>query len=188
MQGQTSSYVLTTLQAAPSSAMLTTLANVKDELSITDATHDAFLTRAITQASALIARYCNRVFGVATWQDEFRPQRGVSGEGVRAANNPLTLARWPLVSVTSVVETVAGVPTPLVAGTDFEIDQGSLLPGDEGASRLYRLNEIGNPRTWPAAQIVVVYHAGYALPNDTDPNMPADLEDATLRLVTGRFR
>lgn len=188
MQGQTSGYVLTTVVAPPASSGLTTLANVKDELKITDTENDSFLNRAIPQASAAIARYCNRVFGKATWQDEFRLQRGIWGEGVKASNNPLTLARVPLVSVTSVVETVAGVDTTLVAGTDFEIEQASLLPGDEGAARLYRLNQLGNPRTWPSAKVVVVYVAGYALPGDTSPNMPPDLEDACLRLVTARFK
>jgi hypothetical protein len=258
MQGQTASYVLTTLVTAPASANLTTLANAKDDLDIpsTDVSNDSRLTRYITEESAAIARYCNRIFGLATWADEFRPQHGVRGEGVRAANNPLKLNKWPLAAKVitftgnthastlvdglnttaglasgqlmsgpgipagatiasvnvgasslllsvpataaatavplstgiSVVETAAGVDTGLTAGTDFEIDQGSLLPGDEGAGCLYRLNQHGNPRTWPAAKIVVVYQAGYSLPNDTSPNLPSDLEGICLRIVVGRYQ
>lgn len=259
MQGQTSSYVLTTLVTAPASSALTTLANVKDELDIpsTDTSNDNRLTRFIAEESASIARYCNRIFGLATWQDEFRPQKGVRGEGVRAAANPLQLTRWPLttaavaftgnthsnllidsiastaglrpgmpvfglgvpvaaviasvmptgimlskpatvsalaVAITaglSVVETIGGTSTQLVAGIDFEVETGSLLAGDEGASQLYRLNQLGHPRTWPPGQIVVIYQAGYALPNDSNPVtpvLPADLSSVCIRLVVWRFR
>lgn len=261
MQGQTSSYVITRMLAAPASALLTTLANVKDELTIlsTDISNDGSLTRMIGEESAKIARYCNRIFGLATWQDEFRPQRGVRGEGVRASTNPLMLSHYPLAngaavvftgnthsskvvdgiastagitagmivaatdgsipagttvrtvnpfslvltaaatsSVTgqtlsagmNVVETVAGTATWLEAGTDYEIELGTLLPGDEGVGRIYRLNELGNPKTWPAAMILVQYQAGYSLPNDTcqTPNLPLDLQSVCIRLVVGRYK
>lgn len=260
MQGQTSSYTLTTLLVPPATNWLTSLADVKDELDVTKDDQDKRLSRYISQESANIARHCNRIFGLAVWQDEFRPQHGVRGEGVRAALNPLTLARWPLtakvafvtgntystnvvdtLSTTaglysgqlifgagittgttilsvntagsrlllsqpatataigvalntgiSVVETVAGKSTTLVAGTDFQIDQGTLLPGDEGVGALYRLNEQGNPRTWPAAQIVVVYQSGYALPKSPVRNqiiaLPDDLSGACIEIVVGRYR
>jgi hypothetical protein len=258
MQGQTASYVLTTLVTAPASTGLTSLANIKDDLELDseDDENDEWLTRIIAQTSGQIARYCNRVFGLATWQDEFRPQRGVWSEGTKAADNPLVLRRWPVVlpapvlftgntygnttidtlstatglavgqlvsgpgiplgatiatlnvggnSLTlslpttatasaqpfstgiSVVETIAGVATGLTLGTDFEADTGSRVSGDEGASRLFRLNQQGNPRTWPAAMIQVVYQAGYALPNDSSPNLPEELEQACCLLIAARF-
>jgi hypothetical protein len=259
MHGLTASYVLTTLLAAPQSSALTTLANVKDELDLlaNDTSNDTRLNRFITEESDNIARYCNRVFGLATWSSEFRPQRGVRGEGVRGPVNPLKLPRWPLTTAAfaftgnthsnllidgiastqgllvgmpvfgvsipvgatlsavmpsgvllsapasataagvaftaglSVVETIADVSTVLVAGTDYAIDTGSLLPGDEGPACLYRLDENQNPKTWPAAKIVVIYQAGYALPQDADPTtptVPSNLESACIRLVVGRFR
>lgn len=260
MQGQTRSYVISSILTRPTSSCLATLAEVKDELSIpsTDESNDARLQRYINEESATIARYCNRVFGLATWQDEFRPAQGIGGEGTRAANNPLKLTKFPLAAtaiaftgnthlsslvdgITStnaleqgmsvfgagipagtsiqsvqpssillsnsatmiasavslsaglcVVETVAGTETQLVAGVDFEIDQGSLLAGDEGAACLYRLNEQGNPRTWPSAQILVTYQAGYLLPNDDEEceygiALPSDLEGTCIRIVVGRF-
>lgn len=187
MQSQTASYVITTLVTPPATSALTTLEAVKLKMRKSETADDPFFAAAIVQQSAVIARYCNRVFGRATWQDEFRPQRGIGGEGVRAAVNPLVLTRVPLVSVTSVVETIAGTATTLVAGTDYEIDAGSLLPGDEGASRLFRLNDNGNPRTWPAAQITVVYVAGYALPEDASPNLPPELQLAADRLVVMEY-
>lgn len=260
MQGQTSSYVITTLITAPASYCLTTLANVKDELTIVDDNFNGTLTRYINEESANLAGSCNRVFGLATWQDEFRPQRGVWGEGVRAAVNPLKLSRWPVTAKTEsftgnthssqtvdglsstigiyagqlifgpgivigttvlsvnvaasslqlsiaataaatgvalntgiqVIETKATNVTTLAAGVDFQIDQGTLMPGDEGMSSLYRLNEIGHSRTWPAGKITVVYQAGYALPGRPQQNqiasLPADLEGACLELITARFR
>jgi hypothetical protein len=265
MQGQIRSYVLTTLVTAPSSGNLTTLANARDDLDIddpNDTSNDARLTRYITEESSVIASYCNRVFGLATWQDEFRPQRGVWGEGVGGAVNPLKLTRWPLavnviaftgnthssalvdglsstsglvtgqlvsgpgiaagttitsvntgafslqlsapalatasvVSLStgiSVVESIAGTDTGLTAGVDFEIATGTGLPGDEGISALYRLNNQGNPKTWPAAKIVVVYQAGYLLPQQSGSNLngaqtvPPDLEGVCLRIVADRFR
>lgn len=261
MHGMTASYAITTLVTAPASSQLTTLVNVHDELDIpaTDTSNDNRFTRFITEESDDIARYCNRVFGLATWASEFRPQRGIGGEGVRGSLNPLKLPKWPffgavalftgnthtsnlidglssttglasgqliggpginagttIVSVNvgasslvlsapatatalavalntgiSVAETKANVVTGLTAGTDFEIDAGSLLPGDEGASCLYRLDENAIPRSWPAAKIVVVYQAGYALPNDSTSTavpIPSNLESACIRLVVGRYR
>lgn len=262
MHGLTASYVITTLVTPPATSQLTTLSNVKDELDLTsiDTGNDARLTRFIAEESDGIARYCNRVFGYALWQSEFRPQRGVRGEGVRGLVNPLKLPKWPLVapvvaftgntyssnlvdtlstttglavgqlvsgpgitaattiasinvgaaSLTlsapafataaavnlstgiSITETHANVVTGLTAGVDFEIDAGSLLPGDEGASCLYRLDQNQNPRTWPACQIMVVYQAGYALPNDSSPPVattpiPSNLEGVCIRLVVWRF-
>lgn len=262
MHGLTSSYVISTLVTPPASSLLTTLANVKDELDIVanDTSNNARLTRFITEESDGIARYCNRVFGFATWQDEFRPQRGVRGEGVRGSTNPLKLKRWPFAGAViqftgntyssnlvdglstttglavgqlmsgpgipagttiasinvgaaslqlsapaiatatgvslntgiSVAETIASNVSGLTAGKDFEIDAGSMLPGDEGNGFLYRLDQNGKPRTWPATKIVVVYQAGYELPNDnlTAPAVaiPSNLEGACINLVVWRFR
>ena len=260
MQGQTSSYVITALMSPPTSTNLTTLEHVKDDLDIADSSNDARLSRYVAEESANIARHCNRVFGLATWQDEFRPQRGVWGEGVRSANNPLKLTKWPvatgaiefsgnthanklidgiastaglvigmpvfgdsipvgatiaavmpygillslaatatvssasLVAGLSITEMVAGNSKTLIPLTDFEVDAGSLLPGDEGASTVYRLNELGNPKTWPPARITVIYQAGYVLPGqDVDcsatgaKTLPADLESACIRIVVGRY-
>lgn len=260
MQGQNATYVTTQLVTAPTSAALTSLGNVKDDLDIKagDTSNDARLTRYINEESAGIARECNRIFGLATWQDTVRLSRGVLGEGVRVNNNPLTLAKWPLSgapvnfvgnlngtrlvtgiastaglvqgmpvagtgiqagctlasvqpsSVTlslaatatqaavqlsagmSVVETISGVDNLRLYGTDYEIDTGSLLPGDEGTSRLYRLTDYGHPRAWEGEKVTILYQAGYALPGQRCPpgaaQLPADLSAACARLVVMRYR
>jgi len=259
MQGQTSSYVTTTLVTAPASAALASLDTVRDELDFKEDETDENerLTRFINEESAGIARYCNRIFGLATWQDQFRLTGGIWGEGVRAANNPLKLTRFPLVgppvvftgnthsnrmidgissttglavgqsvfgavpsgttiaAVTpyavmlsanatstaagvqftagmSVVETVATVDYTRAYGTDYEVETGSMLPGDEGPARVYRLNERGNPKTWHGQKVVIIYQAGYALPDDDNlqgvRSLPDDLEAACVQMVVTRYR
>ncbi len=77
---------------------LTTLAVAKSELSIqaSDTSKDAFLSRAITQASSVIASYCDRVFQAEVVQDEFfidqYPYPWQLPGGVRE----ISLSRWPL--------------------------------------------------------------------------------------------
>ena len=56
--------ILKTVLAPAADFDLTDLATVKDELNIpsTDTSNDTWLARAISQVSAIISRYCNRVF------------------------------------------------------------------------------------------------------------------------------
>jgi len=76
---------------------LTDLATVHDELSlpITDTSNDAFLSRAITQASKVIANYCNRVFALEGVQDQIYLQQDPYPWQVPGGVNPLQLSRWP---------------------------------------------------------------------------------------------
>ncbi len=80
---------------------------------------------------------------------------------------PLTLARWPLISVTSVTED----STLLVVGTDYLVDY------DNG--QLTRLDTSGFPCSWHPLPLTVVYVAGFSV-------TPADVEDAIIRMVTKR--
>ncbi len=78
---------------------LTDLATVRDELSITtnDTSNDAFLSRAITQASTAISNYCNRVFAVEAVQDQIFIQQDAYPFQVPGGVHALQLSRWPLV-------------------------------------------------------------------------------------------
>lgn len=193
MQGQTASYIVTTLVTPPPSADLVSLKTWKSKFNVTNKDTDDFLRQTITECSHQAARHCNRIFGLASWRDTFRPQRGIWEDGVRGKTNPLTLTRWPLVTVTSVVETINGTATTLVAGTDFEIAAGSMLPGDEGPAQLYRLDANNHPRNWAADLIVVAYQTGYALPSVTGTvpagvqPLPWDISDAVSRMVASRY-
>jgi hypothetical protein len=82
---------------------LTDLATAHDELDLpmSDTSKDAFLSRAITQDSALIANYCNRVFAVEAVQDQIFLRQGWQGFALNPYV-PLQLSRWPLVNSTPV--------------------------------------------------------------------------------------
>ena len=169
--------IASTVLAAAPSYDLTTLANIKDDLAIpaTDTSSDATLGRFITEQSALVAQYCNRVFAVETVQDVIIPDRDPYPYQVTGMVAELQLSRWPVVSITSVVDqVVTGVSTPLLAGTDFMLDaaRGHLAKIDPNT---------GNPTAWAPDQYTIQYQAGYA-------SVPADLEMAVLRLVTARFK
>lgn len=170
------SYCLTTVNTPAASRLLTTLANVKAVLGITDGAQDTYLNLIIPQASAACENYCNRVFAQETLTDAFRLQYPWFPGFPDAHVAPLQLTRWPLVSVTSVIETDGqGVATTLTAGTDYESDMD--------AGQVFRLDTYGNPRNFATYRVAIQYVAGYALPGDVSPTMPADIEQAAIEMV-----
>lgn len=136
------------------SSRLTTLDAVKRELSITGTSEDARLLAYIDQASAVIADYLGRPLGQETVRETLR---------LSASSEVIMLSRWPVASVSSVVEDGA----TLVAA-DYEIDRSFAyrLLNDERAS-------------WPAVKIALTYVAGYDLPH----GVPAAIERAATQLV-----
>ncbi|MES5483581.1 hypothetical protein QMZ05_12555 [Bradyrhizobium sp. INPA03-11B] len=148
---------------------LVDLDTVKGALDLKDNKADAFLKKAIGFVSAEIAQFCNRVFPVETVEDDFWPARDPYPYQVPGGISPLQLSRWPLVSVASVVE---NGDTQLVQDTDFRIDatRGQLIRLD---GNLY-------PCLWAPWSIAVVFDAGFA-------TIPPDVEDAAVRMVTGRY-
>jgi hypothetical protein len=166
---------VTVVTTPASSYDLTDLATVRDELKIiNDTSDDAFLSRAITQASTAIANYCNRVFPVETLQDTFYPDPIYPAQGPLVGDS-LQLARWPLAAVTSVtVQHWDSTTVTLTEGVDFI--------QDAAVGGLVRLRAgTGFPCVWWRAVTTVVYQAGY-------PTIPADLVAAVLSVVTQRFQ
>lgn len=159
---------ITTVLTAADSYALTTLDVIRDELGVTDNSKNAKLQRWLTSASAAIAQYCNRVFPVETIQDEFWAQRDPAPVLIVGNIPVLQLSRWPVISVTSVVEN--GVT--LVEGTDFRVDKTN--------GQLIRLDLNVMPRRWPAWPIAVIYQAGFA-------TIPSDVEEAVIRMVKTRY-
>jgi len=102
---------------------LTDLATVKDELAIAtnDTTKDAFLSRAISQASAAIGNYCNRVFQVETIQEVVYPTMDAFPYQVPGNIAPLRLMRWPfvtnIVTIATSGNTTAGATVIPVSST-----------------------------------------------------------------------
>lgn len=159
--------ILTVTNAA-SSRDLTTLANVKAELDVTDGASNIILQRYISSASLAASQYCNRIFPVETVSEKFLfPEYW--NRMVREGVKPLQLSRWPIVAVTSVTENAI----LLVENTDYLVDKAN--------GQLTRLDSSAYPRSWSPLPLVVAYSAGYA-------TIPADLEDAVIRMVTKRFR
>lgn len=141
---------------------LTRISAVKDEMGITDRASDDKIKRFISQASDVVARYCNRVFAIETVADTFRTHAGPHRHGHA---HTLSLSRYPVTEVVSIVENDVTLTTD-----DYEIDLE--------AGILQRLRSDCAVR-WPAGKTVVTYQSGFALPD----GLPDGIERATILLV-----
>ena len=162
LMDRTSSLSVTT---AAVSFDLTTLATVKDDLQIADAASDTTLSRYITEQSALIASYCNRVFAVESVSETIYLERDPYPYQVPGGCRQLQLSRWPLLSVSSVVQTDGGnstTLTPYPGTTSVPADYQIMAP--EG--QLIRLDSFGEQMAWPAVMYQVAYQAGFVAPVD----------------------
>ncbi len=159
---------ITTVVTPASSYALASLADVKTELGIADTSKDTLLTRYLNYASTTIAQFCNRAFVAETVKDEIWPDREWYSFQVVGQVKDLQLSRWPVVSITEVLEN----GETLVSGTDYRADN------DNGI--LIRLDTNGYPKPWLAWPLSVTYSAGFAI-------VPTDVQDATIRLVKARY-
>lgn len=181
---------LVSVTVAPASSALTTLANVKDELQITDTNSDSYLTRQIGMASSAIARHCGRSLGSQTVAETFRfgwqPGIGPSAQQVAPYGTPLNVQMKPLLVslpfVSSFVSVVENGGTPLVLNTDFETDTvAGLVYRLRGAIRSY----------WAVPTVVMTYVSGWQLPGDSPtsgvPALPAEVEGVCIALVRAAY-
>ena len=164
-------YVSTITQAAASYALID-IASLKLRLAISGTQSDAYLALAIADASAAASRFMNNPIVAETLSDQIYPWRDGPLGALRSREPALQLKRWPLIAVTSVVETIAQTATTLTAGTDFLVDAPY--------GRLVRLDSYGRPRDWNADPVVVAYSAGYAA-------VPGDVQEAVAEMVKTRF-
>lgn len=181
-----------TIVSAPTTNRLTTIDNVRDELlgTVTDTSRDRVLYRMIDRASASIADYCNRVFGLGQYLEEFRLDTQFGIWDREEISNSLSLKRWPVVSVESVTDYFGNVINPafyeLNAGAGIlrfvPLAYGSTVTGAWGG---------GFPS--PRYPINVAYHAGWDLAAEGDGSaptylgVPADLEGTALGLITQAY-
>ncbi|RBP03812.1 hypothetical protein DFR50_14260 [Roseiarcus fermentans] len=145
---------ISTVVTPAASPNLVDIATVKMMLGLTDTSADAFLALLIPQASAAAANFTNNKFVVETILDQIFPGRDGRPWTLRTAIAPLQLSRWPLVSVGSVIETIAGTPTTLISGTDYLVDAVN--------GQLVRLDSFGFPRAWGSDPVAVTFTAGFA--------------------------
>lgn len=144
--------VLTTVVTPASTYNLIDLATLKTLLGVSGTASDAYLTALIPIVSTRIAQYCNRVLPAEAVIDQFWAQRDGFPIANRGAAPPVQLTRYPVQTLTSVVETVAGLPTTLVQGTDFNLDPVK--------AQLTRLDFSGYPVKWQPNLIAVTYTGG----------------------------
>lgn len=186
--------MLTVLTSA-TDVRLTTVANVKEVLNLTDSVDEPFLDRLILRASARVASYCGRELLVQKYQTVLPSYGGPH----------LQLPQYPIVSVSRVFDgsdTGPGGSVELSA-TEYQIDQA------EG--QLYRdytwrwskrldphtvsdmITPDGERRKW-----LIEFTAGYVGPKgttstgligstSTGSTLPAEIEDATIELVKSAY-
>lgn len=154
------------------SQALISLATVKRDIGIAsgDTTNDDILGDLISRVSVQIAQYCNRPLVSETVEDTFLADRDPYPYQTPGGVNGLSLARWPVTSVMSVVEN----STALVADTDFVIDPASGI--------VWRIASNGFRVSWPSFNVVVRYVGGLA-----SNAIPFDIQDAAIRLIKGRW-
>jgi hypothetical protein len=163
---------LSTVTAAASSYNLVEIADLKTRLDVSGTIYDAYFALAIGDASTAAIAFMNNPIVVETLSDQIWPWRDSRLGAVRNREPTLQLKRWPIVAVASVVETIAGVATTLVAGTDYVVEPAK--------GWLTRLDPHGSPRNWNADPVVVAYSAGYA-------TVPSDIQDAVSEMVKARW-
>jgi len=174
--------VSTTVLVAATTIDLAVLATVKDDLQITVSSSDAFLSRALTRASAAAAQYCNRIFGAEKVQDTFYTAMAYNTIPLATKLGGLQLTRRPVLAVISLTEN--GVA--LTNGTDYYVDAI--------AGQIFRLDANGNDSRWLSSNVIIIYQGGFVLPAQ-DPSLfpagsatlPLDIVDAAGRIVGQRY-
>lgn len=138
---------------------LTSLANVKDWLGITDSASDTTLSRMVTSYSNSVANYINRDLGLQAYTEN---RDGKGGDTMVVTAFPLVTVT--LVSVDDVVQLAqVGHGNPGYVFTDF------------------RIILVGSVFTPGRQNVVLSYTAGFAA-------IPPDIEQATIEWISDRFK
>lgn len=157
--------MLTVITAA-TTLRLSTVPALREMLGPDGASADEItLGATLDRASAQVARYCNRTFGLETVEEVIRPD---------APLRTLVLQRCPVTEVVSVVQD--GVTLQASA---YEVDTASGI--------MWRL-EVDERTSWSARKVVVRYGTGWTLPGAPGRNLPADIERATLVTCVAAYR
>ena len=148
---------------------LTTVEAARDELNIDGNDQDVRLARWITQMSAYMARWCNRVLALEKVSEQWIVADAVGWPWYPPTSNPpdpLMARRTPIVAIESITEDTNDPLT--VEDYQFDAESGSI----------WRVH--GSVRGWwSPMNITVVYTGGYEVPKA----VPPDLEQACLALL-----
>jgi hypothetical protein len=176
---------------------LTTTANVKAMLGITDSSTDTIINSLIDRATGQMADYCklardvvgNRpTFGTevlrATWYPaHFHPQFGP----YRGNNNPDSWRRGPSLYLPwrvpiSLIDSVTEDGTTLTLGTDYKFTGGF-------SGELKRFDGDGaTPKHWSHLEVVVQFESGWSLPASVPPEVEAACIEQVRYVFLGRQR
>lgn len=184
---------ITTVLTSATGVMLTSLANVKDALDITDNKYDDTLTRFITRASNRIESYVGRSLAVQRYQT-FLPAYG---------RKRLMLSHYPVRAVLRMFDGTDTGESTEYASTEYHVNAeiGS-IERDEGWSWTLQTKSDVIPFPEPGQehpQYLVEFSAGYILPlgkdsgstwdgtTSTGPTLPGDIEDACIQLVRSQW-
>jgi uncharacterized phiE125 gp8 family phage protein len=138
---------------------LTTLANVKAWLALSQGADDAIIARLITAVSTNVQNWLNRTIALASYT-ETRDGRGGAVMVLRYA---------PVVSITALaVDGVAVLAAPDLVSAGYRV-----------AGRKLLLNTATFTRA--AANVTVTYQAGYA-------TTPPDIEQAVIEIIALRYK
>jgi hypothetical protein len=156
-------FEVVTPAAAGAARRLTTAARVRAALRVTATSDDALIEQLIDRASGMAASYCRLArdqlgAGPTFGAETLRVTWYAEAQNARRGSRLVLPWRVPVTDIGSVVE--AG--TTLSADADYRLLGGGLL------QRL----DCDAPRAWSNEKIVVVYSAGWALPD----GVPAEVE------------
>ncbi len=165
------------LLADSSTGRICTLADVKDRLGLTDTDHDTTIARVITGLESLFNSFTQRTLLVTAADIT---------EYYSAEGPYLQIDRYPIVSITSIKETLDYAfdsATALTVNTDYRL----VKTGKNGV--IYRMHI---PWQSAADGVQVVYRAGYC-PAGQSPSagefaMPADLREAAIEQASFIFK
>jgi len=141
---------------------LCALADVKTYLGITDTNSDAVLTSLVTNASAMVEQFCNRVFAQASYTETRNGNERVQ----------LCLKNTPVTAVASVtINDTPVLPAVGATGTGYVFDDISIYLRQGGYQSAF-IRGMQN--------VTVVYTAGFA-------TIPMDVAQACIELVAQKY-
>ena len=165
------------LLADSSTGRICTLADVKDRLGKTDTEFDSVINRVIQGVESLFDSFTNRnlIVNAADVTEYYTSE-----------DNRIAVKRYPIVSVTSIVESYDydfDTPDALTANTDYRL----VRQGANGI--IYRINT-----NFPSIEdsVKIIYRGGYCsagqTPGTGETAMPADLREAAIEQASFIFK
>jgi len=151
-------------------SQLCALADVKTYLGITNTNQDAVITSLITNASAMIESYCNRVFASANYTET---RNGHGGYRMYAANAPITAVSAVTVDGISVPSAPAPTGNGLGYGFVFDSDLIYIRPGVPYSGQPTAFNK-------GIQNVTLAYTAGFT-------TIPSDVNQACVELVADKL-